>query len=111
MILIAGAGLAGLSLARSLPRDSYLICDAAEEAGGLCRSLRQQGYTFDFSGHLLQLKGEMLDKVNALLGGNLDVIERRAAIFSHGALVDYPFQVHLHGLPPEVRDECLDEFL
>lgn len=111
MIVVAGAGLAGLSAARALPRDSFVICDAAPEAGGLCRSLQHEGYTFDFTGHLLHLKGEMLEEVESLLDGNLEVIDRRAAIHTHGALVDYPFQVHLHGLPPGVRDECLSGFL
>ena len=34
-------------------------------------------------------------------------IERKARIFSHGALTRYPYQANLHGLPPEVIKECL----
>lgn len=109
-ILIAGAGLAGLAAARALPRGIFRICEAESEPGGLCRSIRRNGYTFDHTGHLLHLKGEMLAFVESLLGGNLAVIRRRARVRTHGVEIDYPFQIHLHGLPPEVREECLEGF-
>src|SRR5262249_34174770 len=38
-------------------------------------------------------------------------VERKARIFSHGALTRFPFQANLHGLPPEVIKECLLAYL
>lgn len=109
-LLIAGAGLCGLSVARALPRGRFRICEAEGEAGGLCRSIAHRDYTFDFTGHLLHLKGPMLDLVQNLLGENLAVIRRRSLVHTHGVEFDYPFQVHLHGLPAAVREECLSGF-
>lgn len=107
MIVIAGAGLAGLSCARALPKGSYRICEAAPEPGGLCRSIRRDGYTFDYTGHLLHLKGDMLAFVESLLGDNLAVITRRAKVHMLGKTFDYPFQMNI---PDEIRGECLEEF-
>ncbi|MBL4889454.1 MAG: FAD-dependent oxidoreductase, partial [Candidatus Lindowbacteria bacterium] len=109
-VLIAGAGLSGLSTARVLSPDSYFICDAAPVVGGLCASFSLDGYTFDYTGHLLHLKGNVLKEVEELLGDNLTVITRKARVHTHGVEFDYPFQIHLHLLPPDVRDECLRGF-
>jgi protoporphyrinogen oxidase len=38
-------------------------------------------------------------------------VERKARIFSHGALTRYPFQANLHGLPADVVKECLLGFI
>lgn len=109
-VLIAGAGLSGLSAARELPPGSFIICESSRAIGGLCASFQHEGYTFDYTGHLLHLKGAVLEEVERLLGDNLSVIERRARVHTHGAEFDYPFQVHLAALPPDVRDECLRGF-
>jgi protoporphyrinogen oxidase len=37
--------------------------------------------------------------------------DRRAAIHSRGRRLDFPFQAHLHGLPPEVVARCLVDFI
>lgn len=109
-ILIAGAGLSGLSAARALPPDSYLIFDKESEPGGLCRSIQVDGYTFDYTGHLLHLKGRLLEEVEELLGDNLEVIERKAKVFAEGKTIDYPFQLNFHDLSSQTRDECLEGF-
>ncbi len=108
--LIAGAGLSGLSAARSLARGTFRIVESEDEPGGLCRSIRHGAYTFDYTGHLLHLKGEVLADVETILGDNLAVIERKAIVHTHGREFPYPFQVHLHGLPAGVREECLAGF-
>jgi protoporphyrinogen oxidase len=43
--------------------------------------------------------------------GDLLEIERKASVLSHGALIPYPFQANLFGLPPEVVQECLVGFV
>lgn len=107
-MLIAGAGLAGLSAARELLPGDFLLCEAAEAPGGLCRSFEEGGYTFDHTGHLLHLSGKNLRLVEGLLGENLAVLERRARVFSRGVTFDYPFQVHFHALPGEAARECME---
>ncbi len=108
--IIAGAGLAGLSAARALPGVPLRVLEAEREPGGLCRSISHDGYTFDYSGHLLHLGGEDLAAVERILGGPLPVFRRRARIRLMGRDVEYPFQAHVGALPPDLRDECLAGF-
>ena len=53
MILIVGAGLAGLSTAYHLSGLPYRLYEREQEVGGLCRSYKKDGFTFDYTGHLL----------------------------------------------------------
>ena len=82
MILIIGAGLAGLSTAYHLnSKDSYQICEKEGEAGGLCRSYEKGGFTFDYTGHLLHLRDSYTrELVEQLLPGKLKTLNRRASI-------------------------------
>ncbi len=47
MIVIVGAGLAGLSIALHLKGVPYRVFEKEKEAGGLCRSYQKDGFTFD----------------------------------------------------------------
>ena len=110
-VLIVGAGLAGLSAALHLRRP-HLLLEKEEEPGGLCRSVRRGGSTYDYTGHLLHLRRpQMRELVGELLPGGMAERERRAAIFSHGRFVPYPFQANFHPLPREVVRECLLGFV
>jgi len=109
--IIIGGGLAGLSAAWHLGREATVL-EASSTVGGLCRSYRRDGYTFDISGHLLHFRRpEVRRFVAARLPGALVRHRRRAFIHFHGRLVHYPFQAHLYELPARVRDECLRGFL
>ena len=45
--LIVGGGVTGLSFAGALEQPDYLICEAAAELGGYCRTVRQAGYMLE----------------------------------------------------------------
>ncbi len=112
MILIVGAGLAGLSTAYHLGGVPYRIFEKEREAGGLCRSYQKNGFTFDMTGHLLHFRQPAIRKlVESLLTGRLQQHARRSFIYSHRTYTEYPFQVNTHGLPPEVVRECLLGFI
>jgi protoporphyrinogen oxidase len=112
-VLIVGAGLAGLSAAYRLGDRSYVLVEREPEVGGLCRSIREGGFTFDYTGHLLHMKRpEIRDLVFDLVGEPAFLkIDRRSGIYSHGAYTEYPFQVNTHGLPRAVVRECVMGFL
>jgi len=108
LIVIIGAGLAGLSAACHLAGRERIVLEREPEPGGLCRSRRVGEFTFDLTGHLLHLRDpEVIALVDRLLPGVFREIERAAAIRSSGRLVPYPFQANTYGLPPEVVCECV----
>lgn len=112
MIVIVGAGLAGLSTAYHLSGMPYRVYEREDEVGGLCRSYRKDGFTFDYTGHLLHFRQpEIKALVEQLLAGKLQKHTRKSFIYSHRTYTEYPFQVNTHGLPPEVVRECLMGFI
>jgi protoporphyrinogen oxidase len=112
MVVILGAGLAGLSAAYHLGDRDALLVERETEPGGLCRSIRRDGFTFDFTGHLLHLRDETIRKlVLELLPDGYTDLHRSAWIHSHDTLTPYPFQANTAGLPVEVRLECLLGFV
>ncbi|MFO0700120.1 MAG: FAD-dependent oxidoreductase [Nitrospira sp.] len=112
MILIVGAGLAGLSTAYHLTGIPYRLYERESEVGGLCRSYRKDGFTFDFTGHLLHFRQPPIKAlVEQLLADKLQKHHRKSFIYSHQTYTEYPFQVNIHGLPPEVIRECLMGFI
>lgn len=106
-VIILGAGLAGLSTAYHLKKD-YEIFEKNDRAGGLCRSEKEKGFTFDYTGHLLHLKNSYTQKlIKKLLQNNLNLCKRNAWIYSKGAYTKYPFQANTYGSPKKVIKECL----
>lgn len=112
MIIIVGAGLAGLSTAYHLSGVPYRLYEREQEVGGLCRSYQKDGFTFDYTGHLLHFRQpEIKALVEHLLAGQLQRHARKSFIYSHQTYTEYPFQVNTFGLPPEVVRECLLGFI
>lgn len=112
MIVILGAGLSGLSTAYHLKDRDYQIYEKEGEVGGLCRSVSQDGFIFDYTGHLLFLHDDYTRAlVSSLLPNVFKTHRRRALIYSKNVFTEYPFQVNLHGLPSEIIKECLLGFI
>jgi protoporphyrinogen oxidase len=111
--LIVGAGPTGLAAALHLSehgaaRADTLLVEREQRVGGWCRSLQQQGYTFDHAGHIMfSTDPQVLALYERLLGSNLRWQNREAWIYSKKVYTRYPFQGSLHGLPPQVLKECL----
>ncbi|HVM31724.1 MAG TPA: FAD-dependent oxidoreductase [bacterium] len=106
--LIAGGGLAGLACARELyaAGSPYLLVEKEKDLGGLCRTVRTRGFTFDYTGHFLHFnKPEMKRWVLSLMGGELAERRRHAAIYSEGIYSEYPYQENNAGLPASVVRE------
>lgn len=108
---ILGGGLTGLSLGNFI-EDDFLILEKDNECGGLCRSLQEEGYTFDSGGHIIFSRDEevMRFMVN-LLGDNAARIRRNTKIFYKGRYVKYPFENGLCDLPLEDNYGCLLHFV
>jgi len=111
MIVILGAGLAGLSTAYHLKKAgcrAWAVYEREERPGGLCRSESLDGFTFDYTGHFLHLRTpEMARLADRLLGRELARVARSSWIFSQGVFTRYPFQTNTCGLPVETVKEIL----
>jgi len=99
--------MSGLSCAYHLKED-YVLHERSDEPGGLSRSIKQDGFTYDHTGHLLHLRNPYtLKLIPELLGDNMGLNHRRAWIYSHHTYTPYPYQAHLGGLPKKVVQECI----
>ena len=111
MIVILGGGIAGLSAAFHLKKE-YQLFEKEEVPGGLCRSVTKDGFTFDYTGHLLHLNHPYTQElINDLLPDNLIRHQRRSTIYYKGKYIPFPFQANLWALPKEITTECLIEFI
>lgn len=115
-IIIIGAGLSGLSCAYHLEQSGfydYEIFEKESRVGGLCRSVEEQGFTFDYTGHVLHLKdpyvASLIQKISAK--DQYISLNRRSYIYSYGNYTDYPFQTNLYGLPSSVISDCIHRFV
>lgn len=115
-IVILGAGLTGLSAAYHLEKKGffdYKIFEKEPHIGGLCRSVQQDGFTFDYTGHLLHVSDPYFKSflANIVHFENLNTIARRSFIYSQECYTRYPYQVNLHGLPPTTIAACIEGFV
>jgi protoporphyrinogen oxidase len=105
--VVIGAGPTGLSAAYHLGKDSLLL-EAGSTVGGWCRSIVDNGFTFDHAGHIMFSNDPYVHQLyEKLLGDNVHWQDREAWIYSHGVYTRYPFQQALYGLPPVVLKECI----
>jgi protoporphyrinogen oxidase len=112
-ILIIGAGPTGLGAAwrlTALGRADWILCEAAETAGGLASSVvDEHGFTWDLGGHVQFSHYDYFDELmDDLLGADGWLYhERESWIWIRGRFVPYPFQLNLHRLPDADRDRCV----
>lgn len=114
-VVIIGAGLTGLSTAYHLEQrgfTDYKLFEKESEVGGLCRSVYQDSFTFDYTGHLLHASDDYFRELLGNIVGlnNFNSIIRRSFIWSHDTYTHYPYQVNLFGLPTDVIVECIEGY-
>lgn len=115
-IVIIGAGLTGLSTAYALEQlgiNDYELFESESTCGGLCRTERNGGFTFDYTGHFLHCTHpDTVKFLHETIGfEKLAHIIRNSAIYSHATYTHYPYQSNLHGLPATTIAECISGFV
>lgn len=115
-IVIIGAGLTGLSTAYHLEQQGffdYALFEQETEIGGLCRSIRNDGFTFDYTGHFFHCNSASTMQLlhNIMSQSTLTNHTRRSYVYSHDTYTPYPYQTNLYGLPPHIIIDCITGFV
>jgi len=110
--LIVGAGISGLATAASLRDDDYLILEAETEPGGYCRTVKKEGFVWDYSGHFFHFKHPEIESwLRARMPGqNVKTVEKKSFIAFKDSRIDFPFQKNIHQLPLADFLECLHDW-
>ncbi len=113
--IILGAGLSGISTAYFLQThkgfDDIILLEMEKTPGGLCRSIKKDGYTYDIGPHILFSKDkEMLNLMLSVLDDGKNDLVRSNQILYKGINVQYPFENDLSKLPSEDLHYCINAF-
>jgi protoporphyrinogen oxidase len=109
--LIIGAGISGLAFANYLDDADYLILERDAEIGGWCKTVEQDGFVWDYSGHFFHFR---YPEIEAMLRARMApdevvTVARCSKILYGGVWIDFPFQKNIHQLPHAEFLECLHD--
>ncbi len=106
--LIIGAGISGLTFANYC-EGKYLIIEKENEVGGYCRTIRRNGYVWDYSGHFFHFKtDEFKNKfINEMPKDEIIYNEKCTKILYKGKFINFPFQTNIHQLAKQEFIDCL----
>jgi len=105
--LIVGAGVSGLAAAARLGDDDYWLIEAEPEIGGYCRTVKRDGFVWDYSGHFFHFRHPEIEaELVSAMSGRVLRVERESRIWYADRLIDFPFQYNIDQLPPNELEEC-----
>jgi len=109
MVVILGAGLAGLSASYHLGHENCQIFEQHTFAGGHIHSERREGFTWDEGPHVSFTKHAY---VRDLFAASTEFLEYPVypTNYYRGSWVPHPAQTNLYAVPPDIREQCLQDF-
>ncbi|MBX5484791.1 MAG: NAD(P)-binding protein [Myxococcaceae bacterium] len=107
--LIIGAGISGLSTAAFSSDRDLLVLEADAEIGGYCKTVKKEGFTWDYSGHFFHFKHPEVEQYlrARMPAQNIRTVTKHSFIRFGDTTVDFPFQKNIHQLPQQDFIECL----
>ena len=108
--LVIGAGITGLATAAALgPNADVVVLEADSEVGGYCKTIKKEGFIWDYSGHFFHFKNPDIEAwLKARMPGqDVRSVAKRSFISYAGRQIDFPFQKNIHQLPQAEFIECL----
>lgn len=107
--LIVGGGITSLAFAAALDSKDYLLCEADGELGGYCKTVKQDGFVWDYSGHFFHFRHKAIEEqlVSRIGKDRVRKVAKDSRIFWDGGHVDFPFQKNIHQLPHADFLDCL----
>ncbi|MBP9086683.1 MAG: FAD-dependent oxidoreductase [Kofleriaceae bacterium] len=111
--VVIGAGVSGLAFANQVratqPEATVLVLEREAEAGGYCRTVVQDGFVWDYSGHFFHFKNPEIEAwLRARMPGQeVRIVNKQSKIRYGGADIEFPFQRNIHQLPQAEFIACL----
>ena len=107
--LIVGAGITGLTAAAFLRDPDYLVLEADTQIGGYCKTIKKEGFVWDYSGHFFHFKHPEIETWlrERMPKQDVRVVEKKTYIAYGERTIDFPFQKNIHQLPQAEFIECL----
>jgi len=112
-IVVIGAGVSGLGFANwyreRSPAARIVVLEAEAEPGGYCRTVVQDGFVWDYSGHFFHFRDPAIESwLRARMPGQeVRTVTKQSVIRYAGRDIDFPFQKNIHQLPHAEFLECL----
>ncbi len=94
--VVLGAGVAGLTIVRQMTEAgrSVILVERNETPGGLARTFRRDGFSFDLGGHRFHSNNpDVVAWLRRLVGGDLQCVARRSRIYLNNRFLDYPIRL------------------
>jgi protoporphyrinogen oxidase len=118
--LVIGAGMSGLGFANWIaeeaarhgrPAPRTLVVEAEAEPGGWCRTVVQDGFVWDYSGHFFHFRHPEIEAwLRARMpDDDIRTVVKRSLVRASGVDVDFPFQKNIHQLPRQDFIDCLHD--
>ena len=106
--LIIGAGISGLTFANYCD-GNYIIVEKENEVGGYCRTVKRNGFVWDYAGHFFHFKTDEFKKLfmSNYKENELIYTNKCTKIYYNGKLIDFPFQLNIHQLEKDEFIDCL----
>lgn len=110
--LIIGAGISGLATAASIGKGGDLVVlERDAEIGGYCKTVKKDGFTWDYSGHFFHFKHPHIEQWlrERMPGQDVRTVVKKSFISYAGRQIDFPFQKNIHQLPQQEFIDCLHD--
>ncbi|RHJ85289.1 NAD(P)/FAD-dependent oxidoreductase [Parabacteroides sp. AM08-6] len=108
MDLIIGAGVSGIAYANYTNHPCEII-EKESEIGGYCRTIKRNGFVWDYSGHFFHFRHPEIKKLVSknIEQSTLSTVQKKTSILYNGQYIDFPFQKNIHQLPKDEFIDCL----
>lgn len=109
--LVVGAGMSGLAFANFIQDKNYIILERSHEVGGYCKTIKQDGFVWDYSGHFFHFRHPEIERylVERMPQEEVQTIQKKSYILYKDRWIDFPFQKNIHQLPQEEFIRCLHD--
>lgn len=110
--VILGTGISGLATAAAIGKGADLVILERDEAiGGYCKTVKQDGFVWDYSGHFFHFKRPDIEQwLRARMPGqDIRTVVKKSFISYAGRQIDFPFQKNIHQLPQDEFIDCLHD--